>query len=191
MSAAALFVLSSLAAVLLCWPRPRRRWMEARDRMQAPGPLPRRGPQTADAGVDDAALLLELLAAALDAGLSVPRSLELVAGVCRPRLRDGLRVVVAGLAMGASWQHSWHRVRHHPDLAALYLALSFTALTGAPSSSLLFAQADQLRRDARRAAEQRAGILAVKLVVPLGLCSLPAFICLGVVPVVVAMLSQL
>jgi pilus assembly protein TadC len=66
--------------------------------------------------------------------------------------------------------------------------LAFAALTGAPSASILYAQAARERREQFRAAEKRAAALGVKLVVPLGLCSLPAFICLGVVPVLIAML---
>ncbi len=41
-----------------------------------------------------------------------------------------------------------------------------------------------------RGAERRAAALGVRLVVPLGLCSLPAFVCLGIVPVLLAMLPS-
>ena len=75
-----------------------------------------------------------------------------------------------------------------PGLVALRDALGFAALTGAPSSAILYAQAARLRRERFRTAEKQAAALGVKLVVPLGLCSLPAFVCLGVVPVLLAML---
>ena len=47
-----------------------------------------------------------------------------------------------------------------------------------------------MRRERFRAAEKRAASLSVKLVIPLGLCSLPAFICLGVVPVLLALVPS-
>ncbi|WP_427015558.1 type II secretion system F family protein [Pseudarthrobacter sp. P1] len=189
MTGALVFIALAASALLLVPAAGARRWRALPGRL-LDGKEPSERPETAD-GVDDLPLVLELLGAALDAGASVPRSLQLVSAVCTPRLRDGLDAVVAGLAMGASWEHSWRGVRTQHELAALYRALSFAALTGAPSTSLLYAEAQQLRRDAQRAAERRAAALGVKLVLPLGLCSLPAFIALGVVPVVVAMVPRL
>jgi len=95
------------------------------------------------------------------------------------------------MAIGADWETAW-RSSAVKNRAALRLrdSLAFAALTGAPSSAVLYAQAARLRREDFRAAERRAAALGVKLVVPLGLCSLPAFICLGVVPVLLAMLPS-
>jgi pilus assembly protein TadC len=45
--------------------------------------------------------------------------------------------------------------------------------------------ADELRADARAAAVARAQRAGVWAVAPLGLCFLPAFACLGIVPVIV------
>lgn len=140
--------------------------------------------------VDDVPLLLELLGAALDAGLTLPAALDLVAGVATPPIGASLARVVAGLQIGASWEHSWAGVRHVEAITELHAALGFAALTGAPAAPLLYAEAAQRRRQAQRGAEKRAAALGVKLVVPLGLCSLPAFICLGVVPVVLAMIPS-
>ena len=64
-------------------------------------------------------------------------------------------------------------------------------LPGAPSTALLLALADAHRLSERRAAERAAGKLSVALVVPLGLCSLPAFICLGIVPILISLLPTL
>ncbi|MDJ0355160.1 type II secretion system F family protein [Paenarthrobacter sp. PH39-S1] len=141
-------------------------------------------------GIANLPLMLELLATCLDAGLPLSRSLELLAAVTTTRTREGLATVVAGLSIGASWQTSWRPVRGHPQMGGLYEALTFAAVTGAPSATLLYAEAAQLRRSAQRESEHRAASLGVKLVIPLGLCSLPAFLCLGVVPVVVAMVPS-
>ncbi|WP_425359415.1 type II secretion system F family protein [Arthrobacter celericrescens] len=142
-------------------------------------------------GLESTAIMLELSAAALDSGAGLGRALELIASCSAPAVRDSLRPVVAALAIGADWDTVWRSsaVQNHVALR-LRDSLAFAALTGAPSSAVLYAQADRLRREDFRSAERRAAALGVKLVVPLGLCSLPAFICLGVVPVLLAMLPS-
>ena len=140
------------------------------------------------AGLDDTAMMLELVAAMLDGGAGIGRSLALVAGSAAPHYRDALRPVVSALAIGADWETAWRSSAIRlPEILELRDALGFAALTGAPSSAILYSQAARLRREKFRAAEKCAASLGVKLVVPLGLCSLPAFICLGVVPVLLAL----
>ena len=135
--------------------------------------------------------MLELIGAMLDAGAGLGRSLELVAGRADPELGRALRPVVSALAIGADWETAWRSTQAVPArLLALRDALAFAALTGVPSAVILYTQAARLRREHFRAAEQRAAALGVKLVVPLGLCSLPAFVCLGIVPVLLAMLPH-
>jgi pilus assembly protein TadC len=142
-------------------------------------------------GLRDSAMMLELIAAMLHAGAGVGRALELVAAAASPEYGRALRPVVGAMAIGADWETAWRSsdVRS-PEILALRDALGFAALTGAPSSSILYAQAARMRRERFRAAEKRAASLGVKLVVPLGLCSLPAFICLGVVPVLLALVPS-
>ncbi|WP_284975570.1 type II secretion system F family protein [Arthrobacter sp. efr-133-TYG-104] len=140
-------------------------------------------------GLSDVAMMLELVASMLDAGAGIGRALELVAKCASPPVSRSLRPVVAALAIGADWETAWRTpTQPTPEVSRLKDALAFAALTGAPSASLLYAQAARERREQFRAAEKRAAALGVKLVVPLGLCSLPAFICLGIVPVLIAML---
>lgn len=143
-----------------------------------------------DVGLRDPAMMLELIGAVLDAGSGLGRSLELVARHAAPGLGLHLEPVVSALALGADWETAWRSSRAVPaELLPLRDALAFAALAGVPSSAILYAQAARLRREQFRAAERRAAALGVKLVVPLGLCSLPAFVCLGVVPVLLAMFS--
>ncbi|MFF1253345.1 type II secretion system F family protein [Pseudarthrobacter sp. NPDC058329] len=142
-------------------------------------------------GLKDTAMMLELVAAMLDAGAGIGRSLELVAATSSTHYRESLRPVVSALAIGADWETAWRSSAVRlPEILELRDALGFAALTGAPSSAILYAQAARLRRERFRAAEKRAASLGVKLVVPLGLCSLPAFICLGVVPVLLALVPS-
>lgn len=145
--------------------------------------------RTGFAGLRDTAMMLDLIGAMLDAGAGLGRSLELVAGLASPELGRPVRPVVSALSIGADWDTAWRSSEvRSPQLLALRDALSFAALTGAPSSAILYAQAARMRRERFRTAERQAAALGVKLVVPLGLCSLPAFVCLGVVPVLLAML---
>ncbi len=140
-------------------------------------------------GLRDTAMMLELMASMLDAGSGIGRALELLARAASPPIGQSLRPVVAALAIGADWDTAWQTpAGHAPEVLRLRDALTFAAVTGAPSASILYAQAARERRGRFRAAEKRAAALGVKLVVPLGLCSLPAFICLGIVPVLIAML---
>ncbi|WP_345149142.1 type II secretion system F family protein [Arthrobacter ginkgonis] len=138
-------------------------------------------------GEADAALLLELCAALLAAGLPLPRILDELAEQvpgCAP-----LRRVVRSLELSMSWERAW--AGQPPVLRRVGDALAFTHLTGAPSAAVLRSSAALERRSELRRAERRAAELGVRLVVPLGLCALPAFICLGIVPVVISLLPQL
>lgn len=142
-------------------------------------------------GLRDTAMMLELVAAMLDAGSGIGRSLELVSASASKDYTKALRPVVSALAIGADWETAWRSSEVRlPGILELRDALGFAALTGAPSSAILYAQAARLRRERFRAAEKRAASLGVKLVIPLGLCSLPAFICLGVVPVLLALVPS-
>ena len=195
-SALALFLMLAAAAALVCAgrgsPGKRLRSVSGNPSMRdAPagsgGPLPRGAP----GGLRDTAMMLELVAAMLDAGSGIGRALDLVSASASARYGDALRPVVAALAIGADWETAWRSSAVRlPEVLELRDALGFAALTGAPSSAILYAQAARLRRERFRAAEKRAASLGVKLVVPLGLCSLPAFICLGVVPVLLALVPS-
>ncbi|WP_155838656.1 type II secretion system F family protein [Arthrobacter castelli] len=189
-------LLLGLAALLLI--RQRDRWRELEVAAQpsdhdARGQSMDRTPQQAT-DVLDAPVLLELAAAMLDAGASLEHALEVLGEVSGGRAGNSLRTVVSALRLGASWNQAWEAARATGPqlvLAQLQSALSFAAATGAPSSALLSAQAQQLRRRSHREAEQRAAALGVKLVLPMGTCSLPAFVCIGVLPVLLALLPAL
>lgn len=135
----------------------------------------------------DTALVLELLAAQLRAGLAPLAALGTLAEALNSR---PLHAVCQRLQMGSGWGSAWS------DPAAgtfgeLRDALAPAYTGGTPSTALLLSLADAHRLSERRAAERAAGKLSVALVVPLGLCSLPAFICLGIVPILISLLPTL
>ncbi len=61
---------------------------------------------------------------------------------------------------------------------------------GVPAAELLRAEADDARRNARAEAQEKAARLSVGLMLPLGLCILPAFMVLGVFPLLVTVISS-
>jgi len=68
------------------------------------------------------------------------------------------------------------------------LALSVRA--GVPAALLLRSAAEQARREARALGQHRAERLSVTLMLPLGVCILPAFMLLGVAPMMIAVISS-
>lgn len=143
--------------------------------------------QTSNMPPVDTALVLELLAAQLRAGLAPLAALGTLAEALNSR---PLHAVCQRLQMGSGWGSAWSGSAAG-TFGELRDALAPAYTGGAPSTALLLSLADAHRLSERRAAERAAGKLSVALVVPLGLCSLPAFICLGIVPILISLLPTL
>lgn len=143
--------------------------------------------QTSNVPPVDTALVLELLAAQLRAGLAPLAALGTLAEALNSR---PLHTVCQRLQMGSGWGSAWSGSATG-TFGELRDALAPAYTGGAPSTALLLSLADAHRLSERRAAERAAGKLSVALVVPLGLCSLPAFICLGIVPILISLLPTL
>jgi Flp pilus assembly protein TadB len=138
--------------------------------------------------------MLDLIGAMLGAGASVEQALGVLADSCPAPVGRRLLGVRGALELGAGWTAAWDAgptlgaAADRRSLEELRTALGFAVATGAPSAAIVHARAEQLRRRQNRSQEKRAAALGVRLVVPLGVCALPAFACLGVVPVVLALL---
>lgn len=145
------------------------------------------GEQALNAPTVDTALVLELLAAQLRAGLAPLAALGTLAEALNSR---ALHTVCQRLQMGSNWGSAWSGSAAG-TFGELRDALAPAYTGGAPSTALLLSLADAHRLSERRASERAAGKLSVALVVPLGLCSLPAFICLGIVPILISLLPTL
>lgn len=137
----------------------------------------------------DEALLLDLLAAALTAGAPPEHAMSAVAAAVGGATGHALERVASRLRLGGTWDAAWADA---PDtLDAVARALGLAVATGAPTAQLLLAAASDLRRRRHRQAQAAASRLAVRLVLPLGLCALPAFVAWAVVPVVLSLAGQL
>lgn len=145
----------------------------------SPAPVPERDPL-------DLAVVLTLARSALDAGASVPAALRAV-GACAGE--EDLTAAGAELLLGAPWEEAVADVPAR--LAPLVDALAPSWESGADPDRLLELAARTVREGRSRQARVAAERLAVRLVVPLGLCHLPAFLLLGLVPVVLSFVGGL
>lgn len=153
--------------------------------------LVRRGPRTATAGHADTALTADLLAACLVAGLPVPTALRAATGATTGRAADVLRHAADALALGAPARQAWEPARACPETTELARAACRTARSGSAMASAATAVAAQARQVSADAAETRSHRAGVLIVGPLALCFLPAFLCLGVIPVVIGLATRL
>ena len=87
------------------------------------------------------------------------------------------------MLLGASWQVAWAG----STLTDVVDALEASWSTGTAPGPALRGRADKLRRDRRTRSRTAAGALRVQLVLPLGLCFLPAFVLLGLVPMLLSL----
>lgn len=76
------------------------------------------------------------------------------------------------------------------DATTTQAVLDLSRSAGVPAGSLLRASAARLRQEARVQGRIRAARLSSKLLLPLGVCTLPAFLLLGVAPLMLSVLGS-
>ena len=133
----------------------------------------------------------DLLAACLRAGLPVPTAMTVVAGELPPDAASALRSSAELLALGADPATAWEPATSNQDTAPLARGARRAAQSGTALADLVTDLAASVRATAADNAEataQRAGVL---ITAPLGLCFLPAFVCLGVAPVIAGLAGQI
>ncbi len=147
----------------------------------------------------DLPLLLELLSACLAGGAALPSAAEAVRGAIPGPAGSRLADVCAALAVGTPPGEAWGRLaggsatagQDEDPLAAAARVLGRAAEGGAPVAAAVTRLASEARAEARARGEQAARRVGVLAVAPLGLCFLPAFVLLGVVPVVAGLAGPL
>ncbi|QNF93734.1 type II secretion system F family protein [Janibacter sp. YB324] len=137
--------------------------------------------------VDDVADATVLLALALQSGRGLVQALDEVAEVAAAGAAADLRKVAAALRWGRSMDRAWGYARSAWGPTATAFVVADTV--GAPSAAVLLEAAATLRDTESRRLEEAGGRAAVLLVLPLGLCFLPAFIATAVVPIVVVLVG--
>lgn len=161
------------------------------------------------------AVRLDLVAACLRSGLPVATALAAVSAAVsaatiaeqdtaadsvvvtdrsRRSIRPAVRVleeVAALLAVGADAPAAWDVAAGHPDLASVAAAARRSAVGGSALAAAFSEQATELRQRTVADDAAAAGRAGVLMTAPLGVCFLPAFLCLGLAPAVVGLLGTL
>lgn len=127
---------------------------------------------------------VDLLAACLAAGGAVGPALAVVGEALPGPLGEEFAGLHHRLSLGVEPLEVWRRLAEHPQLAPLGRTLTRAHETGASITGSIHRLADELRSTALAEVEQRARGVDVRASAPLGVCFLPAFLLVGVVPLV-------
>lgn len=142
------------------------------------------------AAAADLPFAIDLIAASVRAGAPPAVATQAVGDALDGPLGARLRRVAYALGLGAAPQDAWAHLRDVPGAARLAAAAVRSSQSGAALADALTRLADELRGNrvtACEAAARRAGVLVV---LPLGLCFLPAFVLAGLVPIVMSVLGD-
>ncbi|MFI9720718.1 type II secretion system F family protein [Streptomyces sp. NPDC052396] len=141
--------------------------------------------------LDQLPLAADLLAACLAAGAAPCAAAEEAGGSLGGPVGERLAQAAAELRLGGEPATAWGRLAELPGARGLALCLERAHETGVPAVEPMSRLAGRLRSAQARAAgirARRAGVLATA---PLGLCFLPAFLTVGVVPMVIGLAGGL
>lgn len=109
------------------------------------------------------------------------------------------QLVAIGLAGGGSLARARdlatealtrHDLGESDDAQRIDRVLELSRAAGVPAAELLQSEARQIGREATSRAQSRAAALGTTLMIPLGVCVLPAFMLLGVAPMMIAIFSS-
>ncbi len=152
------------------------------------------GPRTSEDAARIAADLpftLDLVAACLAAGAPVTSAMGSVATHLRGPLSGLLNDVVSQLRLGAEAATAWRRAAAEPALQPLVETVLRVGDSGAALAPALRRLAEEQRERLRLDQEAAARRVGVLVVVPLGACFLPAFMLVGVVPIIAGLVGRL
>ncbi|MBE7325433.1 type II secretion system F family protein [Nocardioides sp. Y6] len=153
---------------------------------------PRAAARRADRAVAaDLPFLVLLLAAGLRAGGSADVALRAAQQACPGPAAERLRPLTARLAWGVDPAEVWADLALDPALGALGRRLGRSHRTGVSVADAVADLATELAVRRRSEVEDLARGVGVRAALPLGLCLLPAFLLLGIVPVVAGLIGQL
>ncbi len=134
--------------------------------------------------------VVRLLALSLSAGMGVPAAIRLVESAL-PESAGILGAAAARLELGVDEEAVWSELASYAELAPLGRAMVRAATVGASPAAVLGQLAEELADGARADVEDRARSVGIHAALPLGLCLLPAFVLIGIVPLVASTLSAL
>ena len=104
---------------------------------------------------------------------------------------EQLAQTAAELRLGGEPVEAWGRLGALPSAQRLARALEHAGTSGAPAVELMSRLAADCRAEQGRAAAKRADRASVLATAPLGICFLPAFLMIGMAPVMIGLASGL
>lgn len=138
--------------------------------------------------VAEVAGVIELLALTLRGGVGLVEAMEAVAIRVGGPLGLHLQTVAAAGRWGVEDAMAWASVPAAWQPAARALRMAATA--GVPPADALVRVAEEMRRREQQRLEVATATLGIRIVLPLGLAFLPAFVLTTVVPIVLALAQQ-
>ncbi|MFF4059176.1 type II secretion system F family protein [Streptomyces sp. NPDC001668] len=132
-------------------------------------------------------LAADLLAACIAAGAGPVIAAQAVGEALGGPVGEALARGAAEVRLGGEPGEAWRRLAATPGAGALARLLERADVTGLPAAGPVAGLAADARADWGRAATARARKAAVLVTAPVGLCFLPAFIAVGVLPIVVGL----
>jgi Flp pilus assembly protein TadB len=126
----------------------------------------------------------DLLAACLSSGCALSDAAVATARALGGPVGEVLERAVVLQSLGGDPSSCWEVVAREPGLEPLGKAVARAVRSGAPMAQVVEALSEDARQRRRAAAETQARAIGVKAAAPVGLCFLPAFLLVGVVPVV-------
>jgi pilus assembly protein TadC len=132
----------------------------------------------------------ELLAVCLEAGLPVALAVTAAAEPLHGAVGARLRRTAGLLELGADAAAAWLAAEQLPALATFARAAGRSAGTGSALAQVARAEAERIRAGLLDTAQAKAQRAAVLITAPLGVCFLPAFLVLGIAPVVVGLAGE-
>lgn len=139
----------------------------------------------------DLPVLVLLLATTLRAGAPPAVGVRRACGALPGAAADRLVAVPDRLALGADPVAVWDEVARDAELAPLGRAMARVQRSGAPVAAAVERLGAELAVAGRADVEDRARAVGVKAAVPLGVCLLPSFLLLGIVPMVAGLVAEL
>ncbi|WP_406438863.1 type II secretion system F family protein [Streptomyces sp. NBC_00631] len=132
-------------------------------------------------------LAADLLAACIAAGAGPVDAALAVGDALGGPVGEGLARGAAEVRLGGEPAAAWRRLAGLPGAAALARLLERADESGLPAAVPVARLASDARAEWARSATERARRAAVLISAPVGLCFLPAFIAMGVLPVVIGL----
>lgn len=136
-------------------------------------------------------LAADLLAACISAGAGPREAAEAVGESLGGPVGERLARTAAELRLGCEPAQAWGWFGQIAGAAALARCLERADSTGAPAAEPVSRLAERFRADRARAAAARGQKAQVLITAPVGLCFLPAFLAVGVAPVVIGLADGL